>query len=119
VGSVPDAAALLGAFDVLVLSSRTEGTPIVLLEGMSAGRAIIATAVGGIPDAVGDGAAMLVPPESAADLTRAIVGLLADPERRESLATAARARAASFTIPAWVARHREVYQTALDRAGSA
>jgi len=49
-GAVPDAARLLAAFDVLVLSSRTDGTPIVLFEAMAAGVPIVASAVGGMPE---------------------------------------------------------------------
>ncbi|HEY9228589.1 MAG TPA: glycosyltransferase, partial [Gemmatimonadaceae bacterium] len=71
-GIVADAATLLPAFDAFVLSSRTEGTPMVLLEAMGAGVPIVATRVGGVPDVVSDAQALLVPSEDPAALATAI-----------------------------------------------
>lgn len=70
-GSRPEAARYLAAFDLLLLSSRTEGTPMTILEAAMAGVPIVATSVGGVPDVVGtDGA--LVPHGNAAALGAAI-----------------------------------------------
>lgn len=71
-GAIPGAARLLRAFDALVLSSRTEGTPSVLLEAMGAGVPVVATSVGGIPDAVVGAPARLVPPEDPRALAEAL-----------------------------------------------
>src|SRR6185503_10335621 len=49
-GSVPDAGRLMTAFDAVALSSRTEGTPMTVLEAMAAGVPVVATSVGGVPD---------------------------------------------------------------------
>lgn len=61
-GWVADMPGLYAAADVVALSSLNEGTPVALIEAMAAGRPIVATSVGGVPDAVSSGAGSLVPP---------------------------------------------------------
>jgi glycosyltransferase involved in cell wall biosynthesis len=86
--------ALLGAADLFVLPSRREGLPIALLEAMEAGLAIVATPVGGIPEALAHGeAGVLVPAGDARALADALAALARDPARRRALSEAARARA--------------------------
>jgi len=93
-GHVDDIASGLAAVDLLVVPSRHEGMPMTLLEGMALGRAIVASNVGGIPEAVVDGVSgVLVAPEDPAALAAAIVRLLGDAALRERLGTAARERA--------------------------
>ncbi|WP_380280381.1 glycosyltransferase family 4 protein [Kitasatospora purpeofusca] len=89
---VPD---LLAAADVLVLTSRWEARSLVVQEAMRAGVPVVATAVGGIPELVGD-AAVLVPPGDAAAIGRAVRGLLADPAARERLVAAGRQQAGTW-----------------------
>ena len=67
------------AFDVFVLSSRTEGTPIALFEAMAAGIPVVASAVGGVPDVVSSREALLVNPEDPAALAAAITETLENP----------------------------------------
>ncbi|MFB7126129.1 glycosyltransferase family 4 protein [Kitasatospora sp. NPDC056273] len=86
---VPD---LLAAADVVVVSSRWEARSLVVQEAMRAGVPVVATAVGGIPELVGD-AAELVPPGDPAALGRAVRALLVDPARRERQVAAGRQQA--------------------------
>jgi len=72
----------LAALDVFVLPSRNEGFPLVVLEALLAGAAVVATDVGSVAEAVRDGeTGVLVPPEDPAALAAAIEALLGDPER--------------------------------------
>ena len=89
----------LPEFDVLAMPSRSEGFPLAVLEGMLAGLPIVATAVGGIPEAVIDGeTGLLVPADGADALAGALRRLQADPALRSALGGRARARAmARFT----------------------
>jgi glycosyltransferase involved in cell wall biosynthesis len=115
-GSVPDAGSLFPAFDVFVLSSRTEGTPMVLFEAMAAGVPIVATAVGGVPDVVSDKEAVLVPAQDPNALAEAIRGVLGSPDAAAARARAARTRLEEqFGVGAWVEAHQEVYRTARAR----
>ncbi|HSJ08999.1 MAG TPA: glycosyltransferase [Longimicrobiales bacterium] len=77
-GPIADAGAVCSAFDAFVMSSRTEGTPIVLLEAMAAGVPAVATAVGGIPAVLGTDGGLLVPSERPVELARAIQLTLTD-----------------------------------------
>ena len=88
-GLVPEAARLYPAFDLFVLSSRTEGTPIALFEAMAAGIPVIATAVGGVPDVVTEKEALLVPSESPDALARAMTSALDQPDAARERAAAA------------------------------
>ncbi|MFG3056309.1 glycosyltransferase family 4 protein [Kitasatospora sp. NPDC048239] len=89
---VPD---LLAAADVVVVGSRWEARSLVVQEAMRAGVPVVATAVGGIPELVGD-AAVLVAPGDPGALGGAVRDLLADPARRERLAEAGRQQAQTW-----------------------
>ena len=89
-GEVPD---LVAAMDVLVLSSRFEGMPLAVLEWMAAGKAIVASRVGGIPTILEHGdEAVLVPPRDYAAFSDEIARLLDDPSERRRLGKAAQRR---------------------------
>ncbi len=110
-GVIPEAGRLLPAFDALALSSRTEGTPIVLLEAMAAGVPIVATRVGGIPDVVTAAEAILIPPEDPAALAAAIEAIRTDLPAATARAHAARDRLLQvFRVEPWLARYEELYQ---------
>jgi glycosyltransferase involved in cell wall biosynthesis len=83
----------LGASDVFVLASYREGLPGVVLEAMACGCAVVATDVGGIPEAVGPDAATLIPPGQAAPLARALGTLVASSSLRERMGNAGSKRA--------------------------
>jgi glycosyltransferase involved in cell wall biosynthesis len=80
--------------DVFVMPSLSEGLPVALLEAMAHGKAIVASAVGGITDVLTDGVdAVLVPAADNAALVRAVEAMIDDPGRRSHLAANARERA--------------------------
>jgi glycosyltransferase involved in cell wall biosynthesis len=91
-GNRADARAIAASADVFVIPSRTEGTPLALLEAMALERPIVATAVGGLPELLtNEMNALLVPPEDPAALAGAIVRLLNDRDLGARLGAAARA----------------------------
>jgi glycosyltransferase involved in cell wall biosynthesis len=91
-GDRADVPELIGAADVVCLSSAYEGLPMVLLEAMALARPIVATAVGGIPELVGEDAGLLVRPGDAPALADALVELASDPARSVALGDAGRRR---------------------------
>jgi glycosyltransferase involved in cell wall biosynthesis len=109
-----DVDGLLPSFAVAVLPSDREGSPLSLLEYMQAGRPIVATRVGGVPEHVRDGVdAVLVPPRAPDAMAAAIDGLLDDPARARQLGESARRRAASEFSAARVTERIEALYDAL------
>src|SRR5262249_54229539 len=97
---------------VLLMSSRTEGTPIVLLEAMAAEVPLVCTAVGGVPDVVGDGEALLVPPDHPDLLAHALQEVLAAPDVARARAAAARSRLDSrYGLEPWINRYETLYRS--------
>jgi glycosyltransferase involved in cell wall biosynthesis len=91
----PQLVSMLDAGDVFVLPSHSEGQPHAIIEAMARALPVVATAVGGIPALLGDGAGVVVPVDDPAALAAALTDLARDPTRREqlsarSLATARR-----------------------------
>ncbi|MGX9922679.1 glycosyltransferase family 4 protein [Streptomyces sp. NPDC002248] len=108
-GSRDDLPALLAATDVAVLPSRWEARALFAQEALSLGVPLVASAVGGIPELVGD-AAELVPYGDAPALAARVAALLADPARRAELSRAGRRQAAGWpTEDATVAQVLSVY----------
>jgi glycosyltransferase involved in cell wall biosynthesis len=109
-GPVTDAGRWLKAFDALVISSWTEGTPMVLLEAMAAGVPVVTTAVGGIPDVVSPDEAILCEAGDVAALASGIDAILADPAAARARTDAARRRLdTQFAVEPWARRYREIY----------
>jgi glycosyltransferase involved in cell wall biosynthesis len=82
---------IYASLDVMVSSSRQEGLPMAILEGMASGLPMVATAVGEVPTVVKDDCTgVLVAPDDVEALAAAIAALLRDGERRRRLGAAAR-----------------------------
>ncbi|MFE1024250.1 DUF3492 domain-containing protein [Streptomyces sp. NPDC058818] len=106
---LPSRADAYGAGALVVLSSVVEGFPSGLVEAMFCGRATVSTDVGAVVEAIG-GTGLVVPPRNPRALAEACVALLRDPERRERLGAAARARALElFTVEQNVAAFHGIY----------
>jgi glycosyltransferase involved in cell wall biosynthesis len=90
-GEHPDPIAVLRAAHVVALASWAEAFPYAVLEAMVLGRAIVATDVGGVGEAISGGVnGLLVPPRRADALGAALTQLLGDPGQRDRLGAAAR-----------------------------
>lgn len=94
-GHRDDVADLFAAADIAVLPSRWEARSLVAQEALRFGVPLVATAVGGIPELVGD-AAVLVPYDDAEALASAVADVLADPRKRELLTELGRQQSESW-----------------------
>jgi glycosyltransferase involved in cell wall biosynthesis len=117
IGYRKDIPQVLKALDLMVLPSHVEGAPNIVLEAMSAGTAIVATAVSGTPELVRDGVeARLTPPRNPEKLAAALVEMLTGEELRNRMKVAAFSRVkAEFGID----RMLDSYEEALGRVISA
>jgi glycosyltransferase involved in cell wall biosynthesis len=105
---------LLRECEIFVMSSRSEGMPMALLEAMGYAMAVVTTAVGGIPELIEPGRnGMLIAPEDPAGLADAIDALLADPSLRCRLGTAARRRVERLDDIEFATRVEAVYRALL------
>jgi len=107
-GDVPR---LLGAADFFLLGSAHEGMPVAVMEALAAGVPVVATAVGGIPDAVESGVqGLVVPPHDSGALADAIVRMTREDALREDMGIAARERSSIFDIRDAVEIEEETYR---------
>ncbi len=112
-----DVHALIGAADISVLASHSEGMPLAVIESMACARPVVATRVGGTGECVEDGVTgMLVPPGTSAPLASALLSLVRNAELRARFARAgfetARQR---FSLRQMVTRYEELYRDAMAR----
>ncbi len=115
-----DVPAILSALDVLVHPPTTpDSRPTVIMEAMAAGRPVVGSAVGGVPDLVDDGVTgVLVPPSRPEALAAALLRLLADPVARATFGAAGRARAErEFSRDSAAVAMAAVYERVLDGRG--
>lgn len=108
---------ILAATDVFVLPSLSEGLPQSLMEGMAAGKAVVATPVGGVLELIEPGVTgLIVPPHSPAALAEAVCGLLNDRRQREEVGQRARSYVSrNFSIHRMVAAYDALYQSHLTK----
>jgi glycosyltransferase involved in cell wall biosynthesis len=118
-GFRPDAPRLIPAFDIVTVPSHIEPLGNATLEAMAAGRPVVGSRVGGIPEMVIDGeTGLLVPPKDAQALADALEALIAAPDRRLMLGEAARRRAAGvFSLGVHADRLQSMYDAALGLSG--
>ncbi|HVF05869.1 MAG TPA: glycosyltransferase family 4 protein [Frankiaceae bacterium] len=93
VGGRADVPDLFAAAEVVLLPSRWEGSPLTAHEALFSGTPLVATAVGGLPELLGGGAAVLTPAGDARAFAEAVLRLLDDPAAAATVGAAGRARA--------------------------
>lgn len=111
-GHRTDIPELVSCCDIGVLASKTEGLPNAVLEYLAAGLPVVATSVGGVPEIIENEVhGLLIPPESPATLSTAIIRLLKDPQLREQLGRAGQERVQTrFNFSELLASLRKMYE---------
>lgn len=114
-GYVDDMPSVYRALDVLVVPSQREAESMVILEAMASGVPVVATAVGGTPKLLAQGAGVLIPPSDLRAAVRALLPLLSDPQRRAEVAAQAQQRVEEHfsSTRAATAYLEELYRPAL------
>lgn len=106
----PGVAAAMAGAAVVVVPSRADAAPLVVLEGWRSGRPVVATVHGGPPEIVTDGVdGVLVDPLDAPALAAAVLGLVDDPDRADRVGAAGRRTVEDFTWERVVDRYEALY----------
>jgi glycosyltransferase involved in cell wall biosynthesis len=118
-GRNEDMPSFYASLDLLVSSSRQEGLPMALLEGMASGLPLVATAVGAVPNVVHNNrTGILLPAEDVKALTAAIVKLLSEPATRKTYGAAARDLIRNeYSAERMTAEYLQLYQQAAEDKG--
>ncbi len=115
-GDIPE---VLGAIDLLCISSTYEGTPLTLFEAMAAGKAIVSTAVDGCREVLEDGrTGLLVAAQNSPALAAALLRALEDEGLRRSLGQHAREASARYDVSACVLQMEALYDEVLSESRS-
>lgn len=105
-----DAIRVASCFDVFALASSHEGYPLAMMEAMALGLPVVATAVGGIPEAIDDGVqGRLVPPRDPGALAAGLLDVIGDDATRVRMAVAARERSERFDSRPAIERLEQLY----------
>lgn len=114
-GFIADVSSVLNIMDILVSASHEEGFSNVILEAMAAGKPVVATSVGGNPEAVLDGeTGWIVPPNNSQALAAAIIELLRHPEQIARYGRNARQRAKKyFSMETMIHQVEQIYEQLL------
>jgi glycosyltransferase involved in cell wall biosynthesis len=111
-GAVDDIAALVGIASCVVSTSSWEGLPLALLEALSLGAPVVATAVDGVTDLLPPGAALLVPPGDPDAVSAAILRILTDGDLTDALRAAALGAAPTWGPERMLGQYRNAYLAA-------
>ena len=111
-GYLPEPRPVLAAADVIAIPSLTEGLPLIALEALAAGRCVVATTVGALPELLGGGAGLLVPPGDPTALALALESAR-DPVMRLQLTTAGADRVRSYDVASMASAYARAYRAAL------
>jgi glycosyltransferase involved in cell wall biosynthesis len=106
-----DVPQMLQACDLFVMSSHLEGLCTSAMDAMAAGKAVVASDAGGLPEVVGEGGGVLVPPRDAKALSLALLDILRDRKKRERCGRAAYERATKlFGVDKMVEGNLAIYR---------
>ncbi|MFP5502637.1 MAG: glycosyltransferase, partial [Candidatus Sericytochromatia bacterium] len=118
-GKRTDIPETLAAADAFVLASDWEGNPLSVLEAMAAGKPVVATAVGGVPELVTAETGRLVPPGDTVAMAEALKAAYALPDVRQRMGERAALRAeAAFDVAAMARAYEALYTRLLSREGA-
>jgi glycosyltransferase involved in cell wall biosynthesis len=113
-GEQPDAGRLVSAFGAAVICSDFEGMPLAALEALAAGTPLVATSVGALPEILGAGTGLLVPPGDADALAAALAEIVRDDAARDGMARRARELArTAFGIDRMASELESIYADVL------
>ncbi len=115
-GHIDDAAQYLKAFDLYIQPSRSEALAYVVIEATQAGLPIVATDVGGIPEVITNGTeGILIPPDQATQIAKAILQLLSNPTQAAQYAQAAQEKSQQFSLETMLEKTMEIYGSSSPR----